>query len=215
MGILLALLTASRLPSLLFVVLCGFEFFRAYNWNIKKLLNVNILWFLLAPLGLFAYATYLYIARGDFLAMFHAYSATNDWTYQKFNPNIFATLYETAVKTIQSGLTLHPTYEIFINYALPLASIILITASSIYIWRTTKYGKPLALFGLFSIILFTLNSNVVSVHRYALACFPIFIAVGLLAKNKKLLPLIITLCILSIGVQVFIYGKFIHDIFAG
>lgn len=213
-GLLLALLTASRLPSLLFVALCGLEFFQAYGWKMKKIVNRNLLWFLLAPLGLIAYALYLQVARGDFLAMFHAYSATNDWTYQKFNPNIFGTLYETGERVVQSALTLHPTYEVFINYALPLFCIVLIAASAFYLWKK-PHGIPLALFGFLSIILFTLNSNVVSVHRYALACLPLFIAAGVLAKHKKAAVTLIILGVLSYGVQLFLYMKFIHDIFAG
>ena len=214
-GILLALITASRLPGLLFVALCGLEFLRAHDWNIKKSLNPKILWFLLAPIGFLLYGLALHFIRGDFLAMFHAYTATNDWVYQKFNPNIIDTIYETGATVTHAIVTLNPTYEIFINYALPLASIVLIIASSIYLWKRKPYGPPLALFGLLSIILFSLNSNLVSVHRYTLACLPIFIAIGLLAKHRKAAPYLVVAGVISIGVQLFIYSKFINDVFAG
>src|SRR5690606_32700962 len=39
MGILLAVLTASRLPSVLFVALCGLEYLRSYSWNIRQAFN--------------------------------------------------------------------------------------------------------------------------------------------------------------------------------
>ena len=214
-GVLLALLTASRLPSLLFVALCGLEFLRAHDWNIKKSLNPKILWFLLAPLGMIAYSTYLSVMRDNYRAMFDAYTATSDWTYHSLNFNIFETLFTTANAAAQSLLTLSPTYEVFINYALPLACIVLIAASLYFVWRAKPYGIPLALFGVLSIILFTLNGNVVSVHRYALACLPIFITVGILAKHRKVAYALIALTILSFGVQLFIYTKFINDIFAG
>ena len=97
-------LTAARLPSILFVALCGLEYLRAYTWNIKQAINKKFLWFLLAPLGLIVYVLYLAVVRGDFFAMLHAYSTTNDWTYQVFNPNIFDTLHETVLK-IASALT--------------------------------------------------------------------------------------------------------------
>ena len=48
-GILLALLTAARLPALLVIGLCGLEYLHSYSWNLKKAFNKNILWFLLAP----------------------------------------------------------------------------------------------------------------------------------------------------------------------
>ena len=215
-GMLLAVLTAARLPSLLFVALCGLEYLRAYHWDIKRALNKNILWFLLAPIGFILYGVYLLIVRGDFLAMFHAYHTTSDWTYQTFNPNIFATLYDAAKTAIQSALTLHPTYDAFINYALPLMCILLLLACSIYLLKTLKsHGVPLFIFGMLSIILFTVNSNVVSVHRYVLACLPIFIAFALLARKKTWRYLIIGLCIVGLCVQLFIYAKFVHGIFAG
>lgn len=78
MGVLLALLTATRLPALLVIGLCGLEFMRAYDWKIKKIFNKNALYFLLAPLGFIAYGTYLFFVRGDFFAMFHAYVASTD-----------------------------------------------------------------------------------------------------------------------------------------
>ena len=213
-GVLLAILTAARLPALLFVALCGLEFLRAHEWNVRKIFNKQLLWFFLAPIGIVAYGIYLYFKRGDFLAMAHAYSATNDWTYHAFTPNIFGTFYNTSVEIIQSALTLHPTYEAFVNYALPLFCIILIAAAAVYLWKK-PYGIPLSLFGILSIILFSINGNLVSVHRYALACIPLFIAVGHLAKRPKLAVAIVAACILSIGVQLFLYAKFVNDIFAG
>jgi len=215
-GILLGILTAARLPSLLFIGLCILEYIRSYDWNIKKALNKNILWFLIAPVGFISYGFYLLAVRGDFLAMFHAYSATNDWTYQVFNLNIFATLYNTVAKIIQSATSLHPTYEVFINYALPLACVLVLIISSVYI--LVKLGSkaiPLFVFGILAIVMFTLNSNVVSVHRYILGCLPIFIAVTLLGRQKLQRYLIITACLLSVLIQLFIYIKFANGIFAG
>jgi len=216
-GTLLAVLTAARLPSLLFVALCGLEYLRTYDWSIKKALNKKILWFLLAPLGLLAYGLYLLTVRGSFFAMFQAYSTTTDWTYQVFNPNIFATLFETTAKISTSFIGGGFNYEIFVNYALPLASIVAILVASIFIlYKLRKDGIPLFVFGILSVVLFTLNSNVVSVHRYALACVVIYIAIALFVtkRNRWIIPLCFALAI-SFCVQLFLYTKFIHDIFAG
>ena len=212
-GILLALLTATRLPSLLFVGLAGLEYLRAYKWDIKKAFNKNILWFLLAPVGFLFYGTYLYVKRGDFLAMFHAYSATNDWTYQVFNPNILATLLDSATHVV----TTSPNYELFINHILPLSAIFLIALSAVYILiRLKRDGIPLFMFSVVSIVLFTLNSNIVSVHRYALACIPLFIAAALLAQQNKVLRIVLWIALaVSLAIQLFIYNKFISNVFAG
>ncbi|MNR02777.1 hypothetical protein D3C85_1186430 [compost metagenome] len=215
-GVLLAVLTATRLPSLLFVALCALEYLRAYEWNIKKAANKNILWFLLAPIGFIAYGLYLTIVRGDFFAMFHAYSTTDDWAYQIFNPNIFATLSETVLKIGSSLATRQFNYEIFVNYALPLAAITAIAGSSLYLLLKLKSeGVPLFVFGIFAIILFTLNSNVISVHRYALACIVLYIAVGLINKTGNLRILLSGGILCSLSIQVFLYSRFIQTVFAG
>ena len=216
MGLLLAILTAARLPSLLFVALCGLEYLRAYKWNSKKALNKNILWFLLAPIGLICYGLYLLFERGNFFAMFEAYSTTSDWTYQVFNPNIFATLFETIATIFTAVIQQRLNYEIFINYALPLASIALIIAAGSYLlYKLKKDGVPLFVFSILAVILFTLNSNVVSVHRYTLACIVLFIAVGFLSKKQALRISLVLCCVLSACIQLFLYSRFIANVFAG
>ena len=215
-GTLLAILTMARLPSLLFIALCGLEYLRSYQWSIKRALNKNILWFLLAPLGFISYGAYLSIVRSDFFAMFHAYSATNDWGYQVFNPNILQTLYETVVVTGSSIVNGQLNYEIFINTVLPLIAIIGIAVASVYtLVKLKQKGVPLFTFGILSIILFTLNSNVVSVHRYALACLVIYVAIALFSHTRTRRIVIIIGCLVLLGIKLFIYHKFITGAFAG
>lgn len=217
MAILLAALTATRLPSLLVIGLCGLEYLRAYSWNIKKAFNKNLLWFLLAPVGFISYGLYLLAIRGDFLAMFHAYDATNDWIYQEFNINIFSTLAASASHVVTSLLEGTLNYEIFINNALPLASLLAILLSSLYLLYHFKHKAiPLASFGIVSIVFFTLNSNIVSVHRYTLAVFVIYVAVAALGIRYKPLRWIIFFgCLASLVVQLFLYMKFINGMFGG
>jgi len=214
-GTLLAFLTAARLPSVLFILLAGLEYLRSYNWNIKKSLNKNLLWFLLTPLGFIAYGLYLYIMRGDFLAMFHAYSATNDWTYQHFSLNIFPTIW-TATATGVTGLTGLGAYEHFINSFLPILAIVTIVAASTYLFvRLKSRAVPLFVFCLASIPLFTINSNVVSVHRYALPIIGIYIAVAFFYKKGVRALAIYTACALMLIVQLFLFAKFAAGVFAG
>lgn len=213
-GLLLALLTAARLPALLFVALCALEYLRAYQWSIKKAYNRNVLWFLLSPLGFVAYGTYLHVVRQDFFAMFHAYSATSDWTYQQFSPNIFATVFNAVQQIISSGLT----YGAFINQLLPLLALACIVIASTYsLWALKKDGIPLAVFGLLASVLFTLNNNVVSAHRYALPVVTIYVALGIFSTRhpKRSMLLIWLLIAASSLVQLYLYWKFTHGIFAG
>jgi len=215
-GILLAVLTASRLPSILIVALCGLEYLHSYSWNLKKAFNKNLFWFLLAPLGFLMYGLYLIHIQHDFLGMFHAYKATHDWDYQVFSLNIFETAIITGSQLFHGLIGDRPINAEFItNIVLPSVSLILLGLSSLYIIikHRQKY-LPLGIAGLLSIIMFTVNSNVISVHRYILPSLTIYIAV-LLFTNKKGHVFVYIACVASIIVQLFLYSNFIKGVFAG
>ena len=216
-GILLTILTASRLPAILLVGLCGLEFMRAYNWNIKRILNKNLYYFLLAPLGFIAYGTYLLIVRGDFIAMFSAYHATNDWTYQIFDINFLKTITKASYQIFRALLGLRNfDNDVIFNHLLPLASIAFLAAGSVYLIFKQK-GKyiPLGIYGLISIIMFTLNSNVVSAHRYILPCLTVYVALAIFIKGKYQQFYLTGICLAGVIIQFWIFYQFISKIFVG
>lgn len=217
MGIVLAVLTATRLPALLFIGLCGLEFMRAYDWNIRKIFNKKLLYFLLAPVGFIAYGLYLQIIRGDFLAMFHAYGKGSDWTYQIFNPNIFYTMAKSAYQIPRWLMGDRPYgVDIVVNVILPLTTIAILGICSIYlIVKHRKKALPLGIFGLVSIVMFTLNSNVISIHRYILPCLTIYIAIALFIRGKHQFAYLLGTISAGIIVQLMLFAFFIGDIFAG
>ena len=215
-GILLAILTSSRLPSILIVALCGLEYLRSYDWNIKKALNKKILWFFLAPLGFIAFSIYLGFAQHDFLGMFHAYKATHDWDYQVFNPNIFETITVAAFQLVRGAIGIRPVNAEFVtNALLPALSLLFLGLGSLYLFlnHRQKY-LPLAIVGILSIIMFTINSNVVSVHRYVLPSLTIYIAASLFFNKKRRIYLYVA-CVLGILAQILLYTNFVQNVFAG
>jgi len=216
-GVLLALLTATRLPSVLIVALCGLEFLRAYDWKPKQFFNKKILFFLLAPLGFIGYSIYLSFAQADPFGMFHAYSHTTDWIYQVFNPNIIETIAKALYQIVRSLIGLRPfNSELFVNIMLPLASLFLLGLASIYLFgKTRRKYLPLGIVGILSIIMFTLNSNVVSVHRYVLPSLTIYIAVMVFIKNIKKPYILYIGCFLGLIIQAFLYVAFVRVLFAG
>lgn len=217
-GILLALLTATRLPSVLIVALCGLEFMRAYDWNIKKIFNKNLLLFLLVPFGFIAFSVYLHFTQNDFLGMFHAYQATTDWVYQVFNPNIIETIAKSAYQIVRAIAGLRPfDNELFINIALPLWSLFILGISSLYlILKHRKNLLPLGITGLLAIIMFTLNSNIVSAHRYVLPMLAVYIATVLFVGKFKLRTWILVLiCSIGVIIQLSLFMFFIRTLFAG
>lgn len=216
-GILLALLTAARLPSILVIALCGLEFMRAYDWKWRQFFNKNVLYFLLAPIGFIAFAVYLSFIQHDPLGMFHAYQHTDDWAYQVFNPNIFETILSTCyqIPRVIMGQRLFNS-DFIVNALLPVASLILLGMCSLYLLiKHRKSYLPLGVVGLLSIIMFTLNSNVVSVHRYVLPSLTIYVAVGLFVRRFKRPCVLYAICAIGVLIQVFLLYLFVNNRFAG
>ena len=219
MAVLLAILTSARLPAILFIALCALEFLRSYSWNIRKAFNKNILWFIITPAGFVLYGLYLQIIRHDFFGMFNGYHHTKDWSYQIFDINIF----ETWIK-VASGIYKSPPPSIafdegvFVNAILPLVTIGLLLISSLY--AVLKMRKtpaiPLALFSILAITMFSLNSNLVSVHRYALPVVILYITFVHFISSKKLLSNVFYVTIyLSIILQTSLYILYVSSYFAG
>ncbi|GFG67941.1 hypothetical protein MKUB_54310 [Mycobacterium kubicae] len=219
MGITLAFLTATRLPAVLFVGLCGLEYLRAHSWSLKKAFNRNAAALLLAPVGFMLYGVYLLAARGDFFAMFSAYKSTRAWGYLSFEPNFVYSIFRCALETVRAVVGLRRfDNDITVNYAIPLLCIALLLASSIYlIWVYRGKGVPLGIFGLCAIVFFTINNSFVAVHRYSLPCLGIYIALGLIYahyRKRRLLVLGSGLAMLA-AQAVIIHLLFVTKDFAG
>lgn len=220
MGIALAVLTSTRLPSILFIGLCGLEFMRAYEWNIKKIFNRNLLYFLLAPLGFVLYGLYLLVVRGDFLGMFTAYTLTRDWSYQVFNVDIFAN-YIFAINRLVTVFTTNIPFDEgqFVNFLIPLSGLAILLAGSIYLICAKlprRIGIPLGVFGFVSMIFVSLNSNLISVNRYLLPCLGIYIFISLLSSRSKYLHTLFYICsYVGILLQAYLLILFVNGYFAG
>jgi len=217
-GLMLALLTACRLPAILIVALCILEYLRAHDWNIKRALNKQTFVFLLAPFGFIAYGVYLTITRGSFFAMLSAYHASDDWVYQVFNPNILLTIARALYQPLRALLGLRDfDHELVVNNIIPLLALALLATTSVYaVAKLKKQFLPLGVAGLLSVAMFTLNSNVVSAHRYILPCLVIYLVCAYVSeKYKKTHPYIIAGVCLSFIIQMFLYISLLQGKFAG
>lgn len=218
MAILLAVASAARLPAILIIGLCGLEFMRSYGWRLKDIANQNLLWFLLAPLGFVVYGLYLYSVRGDFLAMFHSYDLTQDWAYHVLNPNVVHTALKEAYHVLLVAIGSQPlTYHVVVSSILPLGSLAILLAASLYALVTLK-GKavPLGIAGIASAILFTLNNNTVSVHRYVLPCLVIYaVAVAIISKYSKMRAVLYGAIYVGVLTQAYLIFLFVSGRFAG
>lgn len=213
-AVLLGLAASTRLPAILFIGLCGLEYLRVHHWSVwSSFKDKQWLYFLLAPFGFIVYGLYLLAVRNDFLAMFHSYAL---WSYQQFNPNVIQTLYN-GVRYLAQSATPNVPFDTIavVNFLLPLVGLGLLLASSIYAyWKL--HDIPLALFGIASLVLFSLNSNSVSVHRYLLPTLVLYVAVAHIASVKQAWRYVfagIVYC--SILLQAVLTLLFVNDFFAG
>lgn len=218
MGLCLVPLTATRITAVLFVGLCFLEFWRAGGWRWRALLSPAVLWFPVSVLGFGCYALYLHLANGDALAMFHAYEAGPFWSFHVFDPNISATLAE------QAGVVGRAVFgdAAFSNYTLadqvlPLTGLVLLLAASGYLAVVLRGdGVPLAVFGLMSFVMFTLNSNLVSVHRYLLPCLVLYIASAVLvSRHPRVKPAVFAVMYAGVLLQGALMALFTSNAWAG
>lgn len=187
MGVTLAILTATRLPSILTVLLCGLEYLNQHQWKIKKAFNKNLAWFLLTPIGFLAYGLYLLNARGNFFGMMGAYRLTDDWVYQKFDPIFIRTLFKEVTIVLTNPFSAESLNwgNYIVNHLMPLLSLTLLAITSIYAVKKFRHkGYALGISSLTSIAFFSLNSNIVSVHRYVLPCLVVFVALAHFINSK-------------------------------
>lgn len=225
MGLALGALTATRSTAVLFILLAGLEFMRAYDWKLKKILNVNILWFLLAPVGMLLFALYLYIVRGDPMAMLNGFHLTNDWAYHKINFNFLYPYYLSLIE-IKRVITHELPFDAYkiVNHIMPAIMVLLTAAASVYSIlkikiNNSRAGVPIGIFGLATIFMTSINSNLVSVNRYLLPTIVIYIAVAHYLNNFSLKKhsgdIVYILGYVGLMLQMYLLVLFTRNIFAG
>lgn len=195
MGLMLVGVTASRLPGLLMLALCGLEFWRSKGWSLRGLLDWRILWLPFGLLGFGAYAVHMWAVFGDPLAMINNVRTSGAWPYHVLQPNVLLTLADQSADVIRAvfgidGAVLTP--EVLHYQAIPLISLLVLAVSAVFlavVWR--RDSIPLVVFSALAIVMYTLNSNVISVHRYVFVCFTIYVAgAALVQRFPKWRPLV-------------------------
>ncbi|GAB2853024.1 hypothetical protein [Lentzea nigeriaca] len=218
MGLCLMPLTGVRITAVLFVGLCFLEFWRSKDWKFRGLLSWHLLWFPLSAVGFIGFAIYLKILVNDPLGMTKAYSKAPAWAYHKFSPNIFATLYEQTkvVFKIFTGRFELAGWSVA-NYVVPWFGLMLLIACSLYLLALRRGDLvPVGLYGLASVVMLTLNQNLVSVHRYLLPCFGIYLALVLLGQRVPALKSVVYgVMYVGLTVQTLFYLQFVAGLWTG
>lgn len=203
--LLVALLTAVRLPGLIVALAVAVEYFDSIGWRLRAIGREALL-LLLMPLGFLAYGWLLLRQTGDFFGMIHAYQS-GMWDYQKFNLNIVATLYQ-EVRFVLSTLYHHVQgwEPIFFNAAVPLVFWIGFLAIVVAAYR--KLPVSYVVLVAMSLLVFVINGNLVSVNRYVLPLFPVFIVAGSwLQSRPRAFSLVLAGSSLWLGIFLFLFAN--------
>lgn len=209
--LLLGALTASRLPSIFFVLACFLEYLRSIQYNYKNL-KPDILYFLLTPIGFIVYALYLNNLYGSPLYMFTAYHVGGAWSYQVFSLNIFNTVVDTLHNSISVARHRPDGWTFYLLWQTPSLIAWLAAMALLAFGAIKRYiSLPMLALAICSCIFFVLNSNFVSVIRYLLPIFPLYIILSkLLVKSSYVFALVISALFL---VELWFYVLFVMDFF--
>ncbi|GAA4919424.1 hypothetical protein EV188_103248 [Actinomycetospora succinea] len=217
MGLCLIPLTTSRVTAIVVLGLCFLEFWRAQGWR-RGFLRWPVLWFPAALAGFAAYAAYLGERTGDPWGMFTAYEIEPSWGYTQFEPNVLLTLGRAVgiVARALAGAAPFTNY-VLIDQLLPLLAVAVLLAASVYLIVVLRgAGVPLGLYGIATMLMITLNGNLVAVHRYVLPALGIYVALALLAERGGV-QRAIALAHLYLGVLVgsVLFAMFTANLWAG
>jgi hypothetical protein len=194
----LAFVTATRFPGVIVTMAVFVEYLSSIQFQWRKLAP-RVLWFLLSPIGLLLYMWHLNRLYGDPLFFKTAYNY--GWSYQSFQPNILSTLWH-EVTGLWAMLRHHSSgsgwAEAFLNEALFfgswVAGVVVLTKG------IRKLPVSYTFYGLASLLLFCLNSNFISVSRYLLPLFPLYlITVGFMRKYDNAYSLLLASSGVALG----------------
>ncbi len=152
----LAVLTKSQ--GVLLVIALGWLYMEKRNWKLGEI-RPSVAWFALAPLALLAHFYYLYLKSGHILAVFDSMAA---WGR---NQSIFSNPLQNLAG---------PTLDVF---KIDLVLWIFFILCSVYLlwkWPVKAYG----VFALLMCLLPVFTGLLVSVSRYLVVIFPVFILLG-------------------------------------
>jgi Gpi18-like mannosyltransferase len=183
----LALATATRFPGLIVAFAVFIEYLDSMGWSIKKVgkIDKNIFAFLLAPLGFVAYSFLLNYQFGDPLMMFNAYKY--GWSYQKFNLNIASTIIEETHFLVKTLISRPKGWlEAWVNSGIQFFAWIIAVIMTIYGMIKLKLPISYYVFLLVSLLVFVLNSNFVSIARYLLPLFPLYLILTRFLSSPKI-----------------------------
>jgi len=175
-GICAALVVVTKPTGIIPVIALGWLYMEKKQWRLQAI-RLSILWFLLAPLALFLHFYHLYLISGHpfaFIDAMTAWGGIQPATY--WNP--FQNLTGAGLDVFKVDLVL-------------MILFLVASAYSIWKWPVKAYG----VYALLMILLAVSEGLLVSMSRYLLVCFPVFVLLGQKLRGGKWFDLTAAACL--------------------
>jgi hypothetical protein len=170
---------ATRLTGIVIIISLFLEYFHQKNWRIKQI-RLDMLYIGFVPLGLIIYFIINYVVFGD---PFHFLSLQQEVWYKTLSLPT-----EGGWNAITSVGWKEPS-QIIIS---ALAEVIAVGFTLFFIcWMVIKYRPLYTSYCWLTLLVFTSNSYWLSIPRYVLPLFPIYIILAHWSKNKAVCFLIV------------------------
>jgi hypothetical protein len=164
-GLLGALAALTRIQGIFLLPALGLEYLL-----MRRRLDRDVLWILFVGVGFLAYLAVNYFTFGDPLR----FLAVQESTFHVHSQAPWET-----VQGLVNGVIHHPYDESWLTiYAAPLATLALLAVVTIWAALSKHSRLSYALYAAISLVTFAALSWPISVPRYAMGVFPIFIALG-------------------------------------
>jgi hypothetical protein len=195
-GLLAAFCTATRIQGMILVPALAVEALHQQNWRPQRLRPKHLVAFLLAPVGFLVFLWINYHYQGDFFAFIH-YEQKN-WFHHRIWPweglrEAWAWVTQTPPGFLRSSI-----YEMRLVATGIVAVLLLIGAR----WLRPSYQ----LFGWLSLIMFLSVSFQISLPRYVLTIFPMYLVLARLGRNLEVHQALLTFSALMMGTLYVIYA---------
>jgi len=190
-GIFGLLASLTRVTGILLFIPLIWEYLKNYNFNLKQSFNLKILPLLLIPLGTLTFFLYHYLKFGDFLLFFKVES----WWGRAF--------------TLNKDHFLLFSNPAIVNFLLDVFFVVFVLAVLYFVFKKmpTSYG----LYMLATMLIVLSTGTLMSISRYVLVLFPIYI-LGASIKNQYLQQAWIFLSVLLLAMYITL---FVNNYWAG
>ncbi|EKD53003.1 MAG: hypothetical protein ACD_61C00186G0040 [uncultured bacterium] len=168
--LLAAIASATRITGFFLWPSIIYEYWLMYGKDFRKSVNLSAIWLLLPPLGLFSFMRFQYLKTGDPLFFFHIQSVFGGRTVDKLIllHQVFFRYFKMLIFTDWDPL--------YFTVVMELLSALLIITILIFFFKRIRFSYWL--FVLLSFALPTFSGTFMSMPRFTLVLFPVFMVMA-------------------------------------